>query len=174
MVQNQKKFLLFRLVVIPLLLIALTGCSQQVRFAVPDQFRDQANTYDGHWTAYTMETVFNQKVGSWKLSCKSLFEQIPLNVRDGILAVNLNENEYATNISANGRFRLEIPTSLKPDASPASVDNLTNAFITLVLQGTLKGTDPEGRFIVGISTFENRGCTSRIRYLKSIDGNSAA
>lgn len=150
-----------------LLVLALQACSTQVKSVVADQFRDSANQYDGYWNAYTVETVFNQKVDNWKLSCKTLFEQIPISVQDGILAVNLNDTEYITNVSSNGRFRLEIPTSLKPDTSASSVETLTNAFITLVLQGTLKGADPEGRFIVGISSFRNRGCTSRIRYLKT-------
>lgn len=151
--------------VVPVLLLA-QACSTQVKHVVADKFRDNSNQYDGHWTAYTMETVPSQQVGNWKLSCKPLFEQIPIDVRDGVLAVNLNNTEYFTNVSTNGRFRLEIPTDLKPDASASSVENLTNAYITLVLQGSLKGMDPEGRFIVGISTFKNQGCTSRIRYLK--------
>lgn len=150
-----------------LLVLALQACSTQVKSVVADQFRDQTNQYDGYWNAYTVDTVFNQKVGNWKLSCKTLFEQIPINIQDGILAVNLNDTKYMTNVSANGRFRLEIPTQLKPYSSAASVESLTNAYITLILQGTLKGADPEGRFIVGISSFRNRGCTSRIRYLKT-------
>ncbi len=149
--------------IVALLLLAVTGCGNEVRRQVPAEFRDTSGRFDGVWLAQMLDTPSPQLVQNWRINCQSFGQAIPISVTDGRVEAKINDAVHWSYLSVSGRFRLEIPTGLRM-SSPTSSDSLADGRVTLILQGDLSREPRRGKFTFGIAQFANAGCTTTVRY----------
>lgn len=134
---------------------------------VPAEFRDQAGKYDGNWLAETIETRSPQSIQGWKIKCTPMQLVIPMVIDEGVVTTKINDSAFTGFISANGRFRLEIPTQMKMSNSISSEKTLNDTSITLILQGDLSRSPPSGGFTLGVADLGDKGCTTTVRYTEN-------
>lgn len=144
--------------------IALTGCASLIVSPVSDSDRDTENTYDGKWRMTTLPLDSIQTVGKTRFRCEFGKRVAILRVRDGVANVNGRDSKILTNVSSDGKFRLEIPTDRKFTRSNG-INEIKNG-LTVIYQGILSDGEKSGLYILGKESLNNSGCSTRMIFEK--------
>jgi|GEM_PF-1647911 len=142
--------------------LANSACASRVMHPVAEAERDRSGKFDGTWVVHRLKAPGVQQVGNERFRCPTEGFDFPARVSDGVLHVRRGARSHRTNIGADGRFRLEMPTGGNYRRSRGA--NANGSEITLVLQGSLAADERGGLYTAGAARLNNHGCEARVRF----------
>ena len=93
-----------------LMAVTLTGCATISE--IPDSKRVKSDEFDKTYIFKTSPMVKSQTVINQRFNCWSETRGATVTVKDGVMSHRYRNEWYRTNVDAEGRFRLEIPTTI--------------------------------------------------------------
>ena len=152
-----------RLRILTILFLAtgsLSTCAAFIVTPVSDADRDTNETFDGHWRMTLVPLNSIQIVGKERFRCDFRTNVSVLSVKHGVAKITGSYPAHVTNVAANGRFRLEIPTENRFRNSRG--DNEIKNRVTRIYQGILSGDASTGLYTLGKESLNNAGCSTRM------------
>ena len=142
----------------------LSSCAAFIVSPVSDADRDTNQTFDGHWRMTTAPLNSMQTVGKARFRCDFRKNVSMLRVKDGAAKITGRYPNHVTNVAANGRFRLEIPTENRFRNSRGN--NEIKNRVVHIYQGILSEEESTGLFILGKESLNNAGCSTEMTIKK--------
>jgi len=142
----------------------LSGCAAFIVSPVSDSDRDTTNSYDGKWRLTTVPLSATQTVAQKSFTCTFGKEVSILRVKDGVAFLRGRWSKHRTNVSASGKFFLEIPTDGRFQRSDGFSEPKNR--LTIIYQGILSDPDSPGLYTLGHEAVNNAGCSTKLKMEK--------
>ena len=154
-----------KLITLSFAILLSAGCAGLVK-PVREADRDASGAYDGRWVATHVFTADTQLIQRWQLRCREPAESFGVEVVNGVLSAESDEERVETYVNTEGKFRLQMPTASSVRAADGSTQSLTDGKITVIVQGDLSESEREGLLTFGIAELGNVGCASKYSFAK--------